>query len=253
MGSAREPLPRGAVVALGRAGASGTVAKSGNKIMRYMLIGMCVFGAALLQGCVHGTPPESRWAGDIAKFEAQDETAPPPKGATLFVGSSTTRRWDLAAYFPDRVVINRGFGGSQTSDVIEFIHPLVIKHAPKTVVIYEGDNDMNAGKSAWRVYRDVKRVRSMIHAALPECHVYFLPIKPSLKRWALWPEMNAANQRIRRLTERTERFTYVDVATPMLGEDGRPRPELFVEDGLHLSDAGYALWASVLKPALDAE
>jgi lysophospholipase L1-like esterase len=43
---------------------------------------------------------------------------------------------------------------------------------------------------------------------------------------------------------------YVDVATPMLGADGEPRPELFIVDGLHMSAEGYALWTTVLKPVL---
>ena len=42
----------------------------------------------------------------------------------------------------------------------------------------------------------------------------------------------------------------MDVFTPMLGADGKPRPELFVEDGLHLTPEGYALWTRALAAIL---
>jgi lysophospholipase L1-like esterase len=44
---------------------------------------------------------------------------------------------------------------------------------------------------------------------------------------------------------------YADIATPMLGDDGKPRAELFAGDGLHLNDKGYELWTGVVKPLLD--
>jgi lysophospholipase L1-like esterase len=36
----------------------------------------------------------------------------------------------------------------------------------------------------------------------------------------------------------------------MLGPDGKPRAELFVKDGLHLSADGYKLWAALLRSKL---
>ena len=43
---------------------------------------------------------------------------------------------------------------------------------------------------------------------------------------------------------------YIDVFTPMLGADGRPRPELFRGDRLHMNDEGYRLWQSVIASHL---
>jgi lysophospholipase L1-like esterase len=41
---------------------------------------------------------------------------------------------------------------------------------------------------------------------------------------------------------------FVDVATKMLDAQGKPRPELLREDGLHMRAAGYAIWIDALKP-----
>jgi hypothetical protein len=62
--------------------------------------------------------------------------------------------------------------------------------------------------------------------------------------------MKEANSLIRRHLETSPRWHYADTAAPMLGDDGRPKPELFVKDGLHLSDQGYALWTGIVRPLL---
>jgi lysophospholipase L1-like esterase len=34
----------------------------------------------------------------------------------------------------------------------------------------------------------------------------------------------------------------------MLGADGQPRKELFLKDGLHMTDAGYKIWSDLVMP-----
>jgi lysophospholipase L1-like esterase len=85
---------------------------------------------------------------------------------------------------------------------------------------------------------------------LPETRIAFVSIKPSGSRWHLAAKMRAANEMIRAYTARDPRLSYVDVFTPMLGADGKPREELFVADRLHLSEKGYALWRDVLLPVV---
>jgi lysophospholipase L1-like esterase len=63
--------------------------------------------------------------------------------------------------------------------------------------------------------------------------------------------MREANEQIAQIAAANERQTFLDIATPMISQqDGKPRAELFVKDGLHLSDAGYQLWSSLLLPHL---
>ena len=87
---------------------------------------------------------------------------------------------------------------------------------------------------------------------MPECRLVFLSIKPSASRWNLWPQVQEANARIRTLCESVgePRLRFVDVASPLLGADGKPDPKLFLEDRLHLNEAGYDVWRGVLAPVL---
>jgi lysophospholipase L1-like esterase len=214
--------------------------------------------AALCLACVRADAQEpaqptgiERWEADIRKFEEQDKLAPPKPGGVLFIGSSSIRRWQLDESFPDRGYINRGFGGSQIADSTHFADRIVIPYKPRLVVLYAGDNDLAKGKSPEQVAADFAAFAAKVHAALPETRIAFIGIKPSIARWAIVDKVRAANRRIASACEKHERLRFVDVDQPTLGDDGKPRGELFVKDGLHLSAAGYELWTKLLTPALE--
>lgn len=221
-----------------------------NKISRSRFAALAV--AAWLASAGPAALAQERWQEDIQTFEAQDRTQPPPQNGILFVGSSSIVRWDLEKYFPDLPVINRGFGGSEISDSPYYADRIVMPYAPRTVVFYAGDNDIGNGKSAEQVAADFEAFSSKVLGALPGTRIVFIAIKPSLKRWDQVGEMRRANAIIRAATEENTRLDFVDVDSPMIGADGTPRPELFVDDGLHLSPAGYELWTSLVRPYLPA-
>jgi lysophospholipase L1-like esterase len=196
-------------------------------------------------------PDPSRHEEAIRGFEVWDSKNSVPENAVLFVGSSSIRLWATHDCFPRFPVINRGFGGSHISDVNHFADRIVLPYKPKAIVFYAGDNDIADGKSPQRVSDDYRRFVSLVHAELPMTPVILIPIKPSLSRWPLWPQMKEANALIRGFSEKDDRLFFADTATPMLGRDGRPRVELFVEDGLHLNAKGYKLWTEILTPFVD--
>lgn len=193
----------------------------------------------------------AKWEKEISAFEASDKTNPPPRGAILFVGSSSIRLWtNLATAFPKQKVINRGFGGSQIADSVAFADRIILPYKPKMVVFYAGDNDIANGNSPEQVLADFKRFVGTVHDARPGTTIAFISIKPSPSRWHLADKQKAANQLIKALCEKEKQLSYIDVFTPMLGANGEPRPELFVEDRLHLNTKGYELWRSVIEPHL---
>lgn len=192
----------------------------------------------------------ARWEKAIAAYEEQDRARPPAPRGVVFVGSSSIRLWNLAESFPGADVINRGFGGSQLADSVHFAPRLVLKHRPRLVVLYAGDNDVAAGKTPEQVAADFQAFVQGVHKELPQTKIAFLSIKPSLARWKLWDTMQRANALVQAQCKADGRLLYLDVATPMLGDDGKPRPELFAKDGLHLSPRGYEVWAAVVRPHL---
>jgi lysophospholipase L1-like esterase len=195
-------------------------------------------------------PAADRWEKDISAFEAADKMTPFPRGGIVFVGSSTIRRWDVATYFPDLKILNRGFGGSELADAVRYIDRLVLKHEPRLVVVYAGDNEIGAGRLAEQVAVEFERFVRAVHAKLPQTRILYLGIKPSLLRWTQVDRMRVANVMIRAICERDDRLGFLDFDDMMLGWDETPRRELFVEDGLHLSPQGYQLWSAIIRPFL---
>jgi lysophospholipase L1-like esterase len=194
----------------------------------------------------------SRWEKEIASLEALDKQSPPAKGGVLFVGSSSIRLWDLKKHFPDLNATNHGFGGSQIVDSTYFADRLVFACQPKTVVLYAGDNDIASGKSPEQVIDDFKKFAAVIHEKLPETRILYISIKPSAARWKLIDKIRAANAGIEEMTRGDKRFGFIDVHPPMLGDDGMPRKELLLDDGLHLSAAGYEIWTKLVQAKVGA-
>lgn len=187
----------------------------------------------------------------IEAFEAADRKSMPDKGKVLFLGSSSIRRWDTATAFPGIDFINRGFGGSQTSDCIHFFDRIVKPYEPSVIVFYEGDNDINAGKTVEQVFEDFQTFTAMVRKELPQTKIVYIPIKPSIKRAQLWPLMDLVNQLARVRSQKSDYLYYADIATPMLATGMPPSKSLFADDGLHLSDEGNAMWAGVIRPVLE--
>lgn len=194
--------------------------------------------------------PFAKWEKSIAAFEAKDKETPPPQGAVLFAGSSSIRLWDLPKWFGEMPAVNRGFGGSTIPDSTHFAERIILPAKPKTIVFYAGDNDINAKRSPERVAEDFRLFAAKVHAALPETRILWVTIKPSLARKGQFETQKAANALVAAQCAKDPRLVYVDVVAPMLGADGHPQAELFAKDGLHLSDAGYAIWTEKVKAAL---
>jgi lysophospholipase L1-like esterase len=219
-----------------------------------LLLASLLYGlvATFAQDGATNRPHHWQWENTIQAFEAADQTNPPPRNAILMIGSSSIRKWTNApAQFPDHRLINRGFGGSHLSDSIAFIERIVVPYEPKLVLLYAGDNDIAAGKSPDQVFTDFKAFVAKVQAARPETRIAFIAIKPSPSRMKFIQPIKTANGLIQEFVAGNPKLVYVDVFTPMLGEDGQPRAELFVSDQLHLSDAGYKLWAGIVKPVLE--
>lgn len=195
-------------------------------------------------------PDPTRLADAIADFAGWDSKNYVPEGALLFVGSSSIVYWPTAERFPGVPLLNRGFGGSHVSDVNHYVEQTVLRYAPDVVVFYAGDNDTSAGKSSQQIFEDYEAfVEAVLHSK-PSTEIVFVSVKPSLSRWSVWSQMVATNDLVRAYTAKNTNLHYADVATPMLGADGEPKPELFVRDGLHMTPAGYDIWTEVIGDVL---
>ncbi len=208
-------------------------------------------------GIAAGSPPAKaadprRFENEIAAFEAADKTNPPPQNAILFVGSSSIRKWTtLAGDFPRHHVINRGFGGSHLSDSVFYFDRIVLPYKPRLIVLFAGSNDIDFGKTPEQVCDDFKAFAQKTKRALPRTRVAYISISTVPSRKTEVEQVKRANALIARFIAANPRLSYIDVFSAMLGPDGKPRPDIFVSDNLHLNARGYAIWRAKIAPYLE--
>ena len=196
---------------------------------------------------------KARWHNELAAFARADQERLPPPGGVVFVGSSTVRMWTRLAQDFARVpggVVNRGFGGSTLADCSLFARELVVRYKPRQVVVYAGDNDLAEGRTPLQVLDSFARFANTVRAELPEARISFVSVKPSPSREQLMPQIRETNHVISAYLNLLPNSEFIDIYTPMLGADGRPRMELFRGDRLHMTDEGYRLWHSVIASHL---
>jgi len=190
---------------------------------------------------------------DIQQFRKQDSVQHPPSDAILFVGSSSFTRWtDVQNYFPGYTIVNRGFGGSTLVDVLRYEEDVIFKYNPKQILIYCGENDFASSDTITptTVFNRFKTLFSEIRTVYPKVAIAYISMKPSPSRWNLRDKFMTGNHLIENYLKKQKNARFINVWKPMLGSDGKPKKELFVEDNLHMNAQGYAIWQKIIQPVL---
>lgn len=220
--------------------------RSSRRLATFLVFFLAMFGLRLAQAAT--------LEDEVLAYEAKDRTSPPPTGSVVVTGSSSIRLWTtMTTDLAPLGVIPRGFGGSTADDLDYYLERLVLVYQPRAVVVYEGDNDIAAGRTPQQIADRMTTILSRISARLPNARVYVISIKPSPARWANWSLAVDTNARLAALCATDARYTYINVVPALLGSNGLPRPELYQSDQLHLNATGYAAWTGVVKPVLHAQ
>ena len=190
-----------------------------------------------------------KWEKEIAAFEAADKVNPSRRGGILFIGSSTIRMWKtLDNDFPDRNILNRGFGGSETADSTHFVSRIVWPYAPKQIFLRAGGNDIHNGRPPDEVAADFAAFVTKVHERLPNTEIVYITFNPAPSRWNENDKLKMLNAMVRKITRRMPHVKYLDAYDISLTPEGEARPELFVKDMLHFNAEGYKLLAERVRP-----
>lgn len=192
------------------------------------------------------------WEPEIAAFERADRESPPPRGAVLFVGSSSIRFWDgLAEDMAPLVVIRRGFGGARLSDLIYFTDRIIVPYAPRAIVLHAGGNELNdlpgnRRRTPEEALADFRSLVAGIRARLPEVPIYFLALRPSRLPGA----RDVFLRLVRADCDGQPGLHYLDAGAGLTLADGSLDPRLIRWDRIHLNREGYAAWAPPVRERL---
>jgi lysophospholipase L1-like esterase len=222
---------------------------------RYLLL---LFSLALLS-CSPvkkyiGTQEVQDYESDIRKFEQLDKSEQYSENAILFAGSSSIRLWstlenDMAPY----PVIQRGFGGAKLSDLAVYAGRIIDPHKCRAIVIFiandiSGSEQDKSPKEVAALFRSVLKTIRKTHPTTP---VFWIAITPTESRWRVWPKIQEANKQINKICDNQNNTYFIRTDYAFLDNTGKPIPELFRDDKLHLSESGYAVWTGIIKKELD--
>jgi lysophospholipase L1-like esterase len=199
--------------------------------------------------------------GQLARYrQANGALAPPAAGENrvVFLGDSITDYWKLPDYFPGKPYINRGIDGQTTPEMLLRFRQDVIDLHPKVLVVLAGTNDI-AGVTGRTANEDIEanyasmaelarshRIRMVFASVLP-VHNYTHDAEES---FALRPRdrILALNKWLKDYCAKN-RLVYLDYFSALVDERGMLKRAL-ADDGLHPTDAGYKIMASLAEKAI---
>lgn len=216
-----------------------------------MLKKLSLLGIALLSTLSLVAQEKHVFENEVKELVQADSLNKNRKGIILFTGSSSIRMWaDLDKDFAGKNVLNRAFGGSTMHDLLYFANEVIVPYNPKTIFIYEGDNDLGfANATSQQILASADSLLTIIRAKLrSSVRIYFISPKPSIARWHLKDQYVQFNKDLQTWASSKKNVYFIDVWSKMLNADGSLRKELFIEDGLHMNRKGYDIWRDSLRP-----
>jgi len=199
-------------------------------------------------------PEVKAWEPEIEKFEQLDINKSYPPDAVMFAGSSSIRLWSsLGTDMTPYNVIQRGYGGAKLSDFAVYADRIIYPHKTSAIVLFIA-NDITGrdkDKSPLEVSQLFRKTLYIIRRKYTKTPVFWIAITPTGARWHVWPEIKEANELIRKVCKKHENTYYIDTEIAFLTPSGLPNKDLFLEDNLHLNEAGYKVWTGIIKNELN--
>ncbi len=152
-----------------------------------------------------------------------------------------------------QLIVNRGIAGD---DAMGMYHRLrmIIKAKPRAVFFDCGTNDLSYGLSVDEVFKDVVKVLEELHRRCPQTEIFVCSLLPLCPEKGVWKLMQGKEQLIQALNRKLKQysmekgFTFIDLYDKVVLPANRERMcPVFSRDGLHLSEAGYEVWARAMR------
>ena len=191
---------------------------------------------------------------DLKELAIRVEKHSVPENPVIFYGSSSFRLWDptIRTDLNSNSIVNLAFGGSTLVTCGDHFEKIMEPYRdPKSMVIYAGDNDLGDGKSALEVKNAFVRLLDKIEKRFGMIPVFFVSIKPSPSKQSIFETIVESNRLIREESVTRKNLHYIDIFTPMLTSSGHSDPAYFMEDMLHMNDAGYQVWTTAILDVRD--
>jgi lysophospholipase L1-like esterase len=229
-----------------------------NKIVLKSRLATLIFGSLIfISACTTQKTQvqvANKYESEMAAFDKLNQAEKYSDQSILFVGSSSIRLWntikDEMAPYP---VIQRGFGGSRTPDVVQNMKRIAYPLQFKAVVIFVG-NDITGSPndlSPTETMLNFKEMVKILHSKYRKLPVFIVEITPCQSRWKQWPQIKQTNAMLKEYCQKGKNLVFIETAKSYLNGKGEPNNDLFRDDCLHLNHQGYLIWGKLIKGRID--
>ena len=192
--------------------------------------------------------PGDYWRGRMATFDGEKSSIQP--GGVVMVGDSLTERFpNLDQIFTDTQVLNRGIGGERIDHIATRIDSTITAHNPERIFLLCGINDI-----LYPVLTTEQRMENyswlvaQLQTAAPDATITLQTVLPTSRNWAgKNAEVLEFNDFIRELAL-ARNLPLIDLH-PLFTDHQGELAAVYTNDGVHLNEAGYAVWAEALLAA----
>lgn len=174
-------------------------------------------------------------------------------GGIVFFGDSMIQGFDIKKYFAKDNLYNCGCNGA-TTDTLLHLQPFgVADYKPNKVIVMIGTNDLSDEwqfdklEVAFNVYKLINIMRNN-NPAVDVVVISPLPIIEEMQKGLCKnnAQLKLLGKEIKANVEEFPGTVYVDMYPHFLDENHQLKQD-YTTDGLHLNDAGYALFADLIK------
>ena len=162
----------------------------------------------------------------------------------VFLGDSLTEYYDVAKYYPEFNVLNRGIGGDTSFGVEKRLKESVFDANPKVTAMLIGANNQNS------LMDNYEKILQSFKQNAPGMKVVLLSLTSMTGYWGEFNQKAKENNVKIKEYANTYGYEFVNLYDPLIDENTEELKSEYTIDGGHLSDKGYEVVTNQIKPVL---
>ncbi len=167
----------------------------------------------------------------------------------LFMGDSLIEYFDWQERFPDHDIANHGYAGESVEGLLSRIGSIKeVSPAADMIFIMTGINNMAMGDAGF--IGPYERIIKELSSMYPAARIFINSLISTIVDFIENESIKRMNVLLKDLAE-DRGVEYLDIYSLFVDKEGRAFGEYLLDDGVHLSTHGYAVWSNALKNIID--
>ena len=167
----------------------------------------------------------------------------------LFIGHSLIEFFDWQERFPAHRVVNLGVAGESVEGLLSRVER-IIKGYPTAHLIFIMSGINNIAMGDFDFFDSYKKIIERLSTAYPEARIFINSLLPTLTDFISNESIKDVNKSLKELAKNTG-AGFLDIYRLFIDADSKTKKDYLLDDGVHLSNKGYAVWAHALEEIIN--